>query len=313
MTHGDPKSGVAQADAWPEAFLVGAPKCGTTALAHYLAEHPRIAVSLPKEPGYLADDLRGLWVVADDAGYRALFAGGDRLRLDASIWYLYSQTAAPRIAAIRPDARVVVMLRNPVMMVPSLHRQLLNTLDEDEPDFATAWALCAARARGERLPRKCRAPSTLLYDRVAAFGAQLKRLFSHIPPERVLVLFQEELKRDPAAVYARTLAFLDMPDDRRTDFAPVNEAVGYRNTALQQVIKRGVPGLSAVAAPIRRALGVKSLGFREALNRVNRAAPENTAMPAALQAEIAAAYRDDMNQLATLLRRDLAAEFGWPL
>lgn len=40
----------------PTFFIIGAPKCGTTALSEYLREHPNVFVSIPKEPHYFAED-----------------------------------------------------------------------------------------------------------------------------------------------------------------------------------------------------------------------------------------------------------------
>lgn len=298
---------------WPTAYILGAPKCGTTALAQYLSEHPDICVSSPKEPGYFATDLPGLSVVGDDAAYLALFRkAGARTRIDASIWYLYSEAALERILGVSPDARFIVMLRNPLRMVPSLHRQLVNALDEDETDFAAAWAMSAARAAGERVPPGCRAPATLVYTRTAAFAAQLERVYARVPAGRVLVMFQEELQRDAGAVYRRALDFLGLPDDGRRDFAAVNEATWFRFGALQRFIKRDVGLLKRLARPLKAVLGREDLGFRRALDRVNRAAPPRVELSPALQAEIAATYREDIRRLGALLGRDLGAEFGWP-
>ena len=42
-------------------FIVGAPRCGTTTLAAFLKEHPRICYPLVKEPHFfLQHDTRGL-------------------------------------------------------------------------------------------------------------------------------------------------------------------------------------------------------------------------------------------------------------
>ena len=59
--------------------------------------------------------------------------------------------------------RVIVMVRNPVELVPSLHSQLRYMLDEDEPDPEAAWRLQEPRARGERLPPTVRVPEFLQY------------------------------------------------------------------------------------------------------------------------------------------------------
>ena len=58
----------------PDFFIIGAPKCGTTALATYLAEHPNIQLSDPKEPHYFCKDLK-----AGARGYRKM------IRLAASL------------------------------------------------------------------------------------------------------------------------------------------------------------------------------------------------------------------------------------
>jgi hypothetical protein len=294
--------------------MIGAPKCGTTAMASYLSEHPEVCVSDPKEPNYLGTDLRGIWSVESDADYRRIFRKrAAPVRIDASIWYLYSDDAVANILARRPDARFIVMLRNPVTMLPSLHRQLVNVLEEDVTEFEEAWRLSSARAAGRELPPGCRAPKTLIYTRTAAFGAQLTRLFSRVSPERVLVLFQEELGADPARAYRRILDFIGVDDDDRSTFEVINEARGFRSRAVKALVKRDQPFLRKVGGPIKQRLGVRSLGLRRVLASLNTAAPDGRIPSAALRSEIAQAYADDMRLLADMLGRDLATEVGWPL
>ncbi len=130
----------------PTFFLVGAPKAGTTSLYHYLDQHPQVYMSAIKEPHVfaaevreenfdpelrrgIARDTRGVreflsgsmrrkrfsGIVADWEGYLRLFAdAGAELALgEASACYLWSPTAAERIAGRIPDAKILVMLRNP--------------------------------------------------------------------------------------------------------------------------------------------------------------------------------------------------------
>jgi uncharacterized protein with GYD domain len=123
----------------PNFVILGAPKCGTTALSEYLREHPRVFVSRPKEPHYFCDDWDYYYAPGErtQEHYLHLFddATDDHLAIgEASVWYLYSTTAARNIAAFDPAMRVIVMVRNPVELVPSLHSQLRYMLDEDEPD-----------------------------------------------------------------------------------------------------------------------------------------------------------------------------------
>ncbi len=297
---------------WPGAYILGAPKCGTTAMAQYLSEHPQFSFASTKEPHFFADDLPGLHTVPDAKAYLRLFRKDAPLRMEGSVWYLFSRTAVPNILARRPDARFVVMLRNPVEMIPSLHRQLCVSLEEDVHDVAAAWALSAERARGARIPAGCRGPATLDYTRTAAFGAQLARLFAIVPRERVLVLFQEEMAADTPGTYRRLLAFLGLEDERREAFDVVNPASAYRSPVLQRLIKRDTTALKRLGDPLKRAFGVESFGFRRALDRLNWRPAARSPLPVGLASEIAAVYQEDIAQLAALLGRDLVAEFGWP-
>ena len=131
----------------PNFFLAGAPKAGTTSLYHYLDQHPQIYMSPIKEVNYFAAEIReqnfepelrpgvahdasllreyldGAMVrkrsggiVTEWADYLRLFrnAGDQNALGEASVCYLWSATAAERIAGRIPNARILVMLRNPV-------------------------------------------------------------------------------------------------------------------------------------------------------------------------------------------------------
>src|SRR5271157_2660061 len=105
----------------PNLFVLGAPKCGTTALCNYLRQHPDIYVP-PKEMHFFGSDLSFLnkpRVTADVM--RTTYEGsqGLRYRSDCAIWYLYSQTAAEEISQVSPDARCIALLRSPAEMVYS--------------------------------------------------------------------------------------------------------------------------------------------------------------------------------------------------
>lgn len=299
----------------PAGFILGAPKCGTTALASYLAAHPAIAFSRVKEPHFFAHDLDGLKTKRALADYREGFTatGDTRLLMEGSVWYLYSEVAVPAILAARPDARFVVMLRDPVRMLPSLHRQLLNAMDENVEDFDRAWRLSEDRAAGRHVPRSCRAPATLIYTRTAMFGAMVERLFRVAGADRCLVLFQEEMRADPSAVYARVLDFLDLPPDGRTEFPLVNEAQKPRSRALQWVVQRGRPVRELVSMPVKRILGIDSLGLHRRLRDINMRRTGGATLTPEMAARVAAHHQDDMRRLCAITGRDLAAEFGWPV
>src|SRR3954468_20052709 len=106
----------------PDFFLVGAPRRGTTALCNYLRMHPEVFVCSPKEPTYFGRDLAPKRFPTLES-YRALFANtGSATRVgDGSVAYLASDSAAEEIHAFNPNAAILIMLRNPVELIYSLH------------------------------------------------------------------------------------------------------------------------------------------------------------------------------------------------
>jgi hypothetical protein len=298
--------------AHPNFFILGAPKCGTTALSEYLREHPRAFVSQPKEPHYFCEDFDYYYAPGrrSEEHYLRLFdaAGPEHLAVgEASVWYLYSADAARNIAAFDPAARAVVMVRNPVDLVPSLHSQLLYMLDEDEPDVARAWELQDARARGERLPPRVRVPEFLQYGEAARLGAQLRRVHEHLPSEQVLVLVFDDLRADTGAVYRRVLDFLGLPDDGRADFPRVNENKVHRAGAVARFTQRPPAALVSVARGVKRVTGAERLGVLDRVRRGNRQVTRRGEIDPELAAELRAHFADDVGELGELIGRDLGS------
>src|SRR5216683_1662449 len=156
----------------PNFFIVGGPKCGTTSLANYLREHPRIFFPAAKEPHFFNTDMT-FRNVRSEAQYEACFrdAGQQHAAIgEGSVFYLYSDVAIPNIIAEIPDARFIAMVRNPLEMASSLHTQLRYNGDENVADFGAAWRLQPERAAGNALPRFCRDASILLYGKVCSLG-----------------------------------------------------------------------------------------------------------------------------------------------
>ena len=105
----------------PSFFIVGAPKCGTTALYAMLGSHPDVFVSPVKEPDFLANDLRAAIPVRptsaidDHSQYQQLFAGAGQASAvgEGSVSYLSSATAPAALHDSYPCARIIMVLRDP--------------------------------------------------------------------------------------------------------------------------------------------------------------------------------------------------------
>jgi len=281
----------------PNLFIVGAPKCGTTALAHYLGSHPDVFMTRrPKEPFHFSSDLHPNSRFRDEADYLGLFAQTSaRVRGEASTWYLYSQVAAPRIRSFDPDARLIVMFRNPVEMLPSLHAQFRWNEMESEADFARAW-----RLQDERPQRRF-----LQYRAVASFGEQLERLYSVFPREQVHVVFMQDLRADTLSVYRRTLEFLGLEDDGRETFEVVNARKAPRSRLLHRVVRNTPAPLAWMARAVKKALGLRELGILAKVERMNIRRIEAQKLSEELRTEVMTALAPDVRRLEEITGRDL--------
>jgi hypothetical protein len=228
----------------PNFFIIGAPKCGTTALSKYLSEHPKVFFCDPKEPHYFADDFDGHRAIKNLTKYLSLFKDVKPNQIaigEGSVFYLYSKNAIRNIYKFDSNARIIVMLRNPVDLVTSLHQQNLHALYEDEVEFEKAWDLQSVRMQNKSIPRLCRQPELLMYSEIGKLGVQVERLLSIFPEKQVKVILFDDFVKETSKVYKEVLSFLEIEDDNRTIFENVNEG---------QALRGGLLGFFARRSPI---------------------------------------------------------------
>ena len=141
----------------PDFFIVGAPKCGTTAMQYYLSQHPDIFLP-EKEMDFFGNDLLFTHPRCTIEQYLAHFDTPEakfRRRVgEKSVFYLYSKRAAYEIRDFAGAADIIIMLRNPVDMLYSLHSHMLRTGGEEIEDFRAALEDESIRKPGARLPRE---------------------------------------------------------------------------------------------------------------------------------------------------------------
>jgi hypothetical protein len=239
-------AGDASVGRFPDFFVVGHHKCGTTALWHSLRAHPQIYMPNLKEPQFLAEDMRRRFeppqgrVLArllpqTREEYLALFADAapEQLAGEASASYLWSRTAATRIAEARPGARMVAILREPASFLRSLHLQLYRSHIEDEPDLRKAMSLEAARRRGKHIPRRSHLPQQLQYSGHVSYVEQLERYRAHFPREQMLALIYDDFRAANEDTVREVLRFLGVDADGPVEIADENTT--SRNVRSQQV------------------------------------------------------------------------------
>ena len=220
-------------------FIVGQPKSGTTALAHQLNQHPDICMALPKEPHYFATDLhkesdefhgkqRDFYIRKPEQ-YSALFNDKKAKILgEASTGYLYSKAAAHNIHAYNPNALIVILLRNPVQLVHSLHMQYVNEATEDETIFEEALKKESSRKQGELIPSGVRTPSYLFYSERIKYAEQVERFIKSFPRENIIIATSEEYQADNSAFYHKVLSHLPVSQSFEPSFERVHDSKNVR-------------------------------------------------------------------------------------
>lgn len=293
----------------PNFFIVGAPKCGTTALHAYLRTHPNVFLCQPKEPNYFATDFPTQRYVTDERDYLRLFKDAttaDSRVGEASAWYLYSKEAIPNIRRFEPEARVIAMVRNPLSMVPSLHGMLVRNFAEDEPDLEKAWDMQKARKAGRHLPKGRNRRfdvTTCLYADVCKLGAQIERVFATFPRDQVKVIVFDDFIKDTKACYEDVLRFLDLPPDGRTEFPPVNVRRSFKNRHMAWLSWK----FRDAGAWVKRRLGiVRAFDVLSTLHRYNETPEDKPSLSAEFREQLRESFRPDIALLSSHLGRDLS-------
>ena len=127
----------------PEFVIAGAPKSGTSALYEWLGSHPDVFLPALKEPHFYSEDLPGPASCTTRGAYESLYANAPRRTLRGDFFGLLpcSRVAVPRILEDNPDARFIVILRDPAEAAHAYHSELLYNLSEEVTDFRAAWDL----------------------------------------------------------------------------------------------------------------------------------------------------------------------------
>ena len=237
----------------PNLFIVGAPKCGTTAWAEYLGAHPDIFFPEHKDQCFFALDLPNFRLTRTDADYAALFAGsgGAKVVGEASAMHLFSEAAAVAIRDHDPAAKILIFLREQEEYLPSLHNQFLREFAEEIEDFETVWRL-SGRRPPDTVPATCLEPRTLDYAAMGRFREQVERYLDAFPADQVRVIRFRDWTADPRTTYCAILDFLGLDDDGRTAFPPINPGMTYRSRTLARWILRPPAFLRAIARRMRR-------------------------------------------------------------
>lgn len=291
---------------FPNFFVIGAARSGSTALYDYLGQHPEIFTSDPKEPHYFAfagerpafrgpgdDEMINREVVPDEAAYRALFRNADGAGAvgEGSVSYLYHASAPAGIRRAVPDARLLCILRNPADRAYSAFRYLRSRMYEPADDFEEALAREDARVEAGW-------HHMWHYRRMGRYAEQLRRYLERFDREQIRIYRFEDFVRDPAPVLRDCFEFLGVDPDFEPRRTPVTVPSGEpRSSLLQRYLLESPPGKDVVKRIVPG-------GIRRWLSgRIRKANLEKTPMNPSLRRELLEGYREGIETLERLTGR----------
>ncbi|NOY25816.1 MAG: sulfotransferase [Oligoflexia bacterium] len=294
----------------PDFFILGAPKCGTTAMYQWLSAHPDLYLPA-KELHYWGADLHHRRPKLSRDQYLALFADArpDQLVGEVAVWYLMSTQAPVELKAFAPDARVIAMLRHPAELIHSLHSQLLYSGEEDLTDLKAALAAEPDRRAGRRIPKSTHvgleAPpdECLHYHQVVNFAPQIAR-WQACFGKQLLVVLHDELRADPQATYRHVLDFIGADTSFSPDFSVVNPNKRVRSQASQRLIQGLRWGPWNRLVPPGHLRNAARRGFQR-LQHLNTSFEQRAPLDGELRSQLLAELAPGVDALEHSIKRDL--------
>ena len=295
----------------PNFLIIGAAKSGTTAIYHFLKQHPDIYMSPVKETNFFALEGSKLnfngpgdrdnicaFSITQIEDYVKLFEGAEGKRAigEASPMYLFDKSSADRIKSHIPNVRIIAILRHPVERAFSQY--LMFVRDAREPytrDFRRALL-------EEDKRKQLNWEWAWQYKQVGFYAEQLKRYLSLFDISQIRIYLYEDLLSNPVKLLQDIFEFVGVNSELIPDIkARHNESVLTRNTALEAFLSN--PSItSKILKPIlpkRVRKTLVSIG-----KKINVTRPK---LNPKIRSELIAIYREDILELQNLIGRDLSA------
>lgn len=206
----------------PNLFIIGAPKTGTTALANNLAQHSEIYISKYKEPRFFDAhtffDFEEDYPIKTLDEYLKLFntkeSKNKKYLLDSSVFNMYSEKSIKNILEISPDAKFIVLMRDPVESSVSMHKQRLKYppggMRELSINFLECWKMLEKRKEDQCYPKNCRNKFLFRYDLLYSYENYIPMLKENIKEENLFIRFYDEYRRDTNLFFDSIFKFLDI-------------------------------------------------------------------------------------------------------
>jgi len=288
-------------------FMIGNQKSGTTAMYEFLKQHPDIFMTYIKEPFYFSTDLLKeqkekegkLPYYMSKKGYEELFDDwkSEKIGGEASATYLFSKDAAKNIYKYNPDAKILMILREPVSYLYSLHMQNTISNGEDQ-DFKTALALESNRTKGKDLPRLYTYKTYFYYSEWTKYTEHVQRYLKLFPKKNIKIIIFDDFKEDNKKVYNDVLEFLDL-DQFTPKFKHHNVSKVVKYPKIKYFLEKNFDFAKKIMP--KKIHGTLASTARKVLMKEQ----QREKLDPALRKELMKKYKPEVVKLSKLLKRDL--------
>jgi len=197
-------------------FIVGVPKAGTTSLYHYLSEHPQVEMSSQKEPDYFSDKAineQGMYYVKNRINtldkYESLFVQKESVVYgEASVSYLFYENVAEDIKKYNPNAKIIIMLRNPIERAFS-HYLMDYRLGLISDSFENIIAKKSKHKKSHLFYQQ--------YIEASKYATQIQRYLDFFEKENILFIDYEDFKKNVSKTVGKVYSFLNISAEFAAD------------------------------------------------------------------------------------------------
>lgn len=296
---------------YPNFLIIGAAKAGTTALYEYLAQHPEISLTTPKEPHYFAfNGTRPCLVdaygqvapvartsIVDTASYLQLFEGMQATAVgEASTSYLYWPGSAKRIHRFNPEMKLIALLRNPIERAFSSYLHLKRELREPLT-FVEGLRAESDRIRGN-------IGFLWRYVDMGRYCRQLGPYFELFPASQIHIVMSDDLRYRTREVLNQVFQFLEVTENVFVDASTLHNVSGQPKSRVAQGFVLWMQR-SRWTKAVARSILPETLQ-RTILDKVQAANLQRPDLPIDAGEFLRDRFAEEVGDLGTLLGQDLS-------
>ena len=208
----------------PNFFILGSAKSGTTTLYHFLKQHPDIYLTDEKEPNFYN---KGFRIIKSEADYRSLYSQvtTELIIGEASHAYLTDFSCAETLQKNCPDAKFMVILRNPAERAYSLYKHMLRHGYETINSFELALEQEEYRLNSNEFISSCDENiNNFAYFKSGLYGQQIEHYFKYFKKEQFHFLTLKDLAEKPQETLNKALDFLNLQANNEQKLTTQNDS-----------------------------------------------------------------------------------------